>query len=109
MIDKIVVVDEAIDAIMADEADELDELDEADEAGIVEAPDVPDLLLPFSLTKCSVLLSKDKVYFGNRGDMRNNKLLMARSRDELDKLIEAEGANNNQLRGCYLSSLITWN
>ena len=97
-IDKIVVTDEAIDAIVVNEADELDELDEAKKAIISgKVVVVADLLLPFSLTKCSVLLSKDKVYFGNRGDMRNNKLLMARSRDELDKLIEAEGANNNQL------------
>jgi hypothetical protein len=58
MIGKIVAADEAIDAIMADEADELDELDEADEAGIVMAPDVPDLLLPFSLTKCCIVLRR---------------------------------------------------
>ena len=97
-IDKIVVTDEAIDAIVADEADELDELDEADEAIISgEVVVVADLLLPFSLTKFSAFFSEDKVYFGNRVDVRNNKLLMARSRDELDKLVEAEGANNNQL------------
>ena len=83
MIGKIVAANEAIDAILADEADELDELDEANKAGIVMAPDVPDLLLPFSLTKCSALFSEDKVYFGNRVDVSNNKLLMARSQDEL--------------------------
>ena len=70
MIDKIIAANEAIDAIVADEADELDELDEADKAGIIEAPDVPDLLLPFSLTKCSALFSEYMVYFGNRVDVR---------------------------------------
>jgi hypothetical protein len=109
MIGKIVAADEAIDAIVADEADELDELDEADKAGIAGEADVADLLLPFSLTKFSAFFSKDKVYFGICVDVRNNKLLMARSRDELDKLVEAKGANNYQLRGCYLRSLITWN
>ena len=68
------------------------------------------MLSQFSLTKYSAFLSKDKVYFGIRVDVHNNKLLMARSRDELDKLVDAKGANNNQLvRGCSLSSLITWN
>ena len=68
------------------------------------------MLSQFSLTKYSAFLSKDKVYFGIRVDVHNNKLLMARSRDELDKLVDAEGANNNQLvRGYSLSSLITWN
>ncbi len=57
--------------------------------------------LPFSLTKCSeAFFSEDKAYFGIRVDVCNNKLLMVRSRDELDKLVEVEGANNNQLRGC---------
>ena len=97
MIDKIVAANEAIDAIVADEADELDKLDEANEAGIAGEADVADLLLPFSLTTFSAFFSKDKVYFGICVDVRNNKLLMARSRDELDKLVEAEGANNNQL------------
>ncbi len=109
LMDKIVAADEAIDAIAADEADELDNFDEADEAGIAGEADVADLLLPFSHTKFSAFFSEDKVYFGNRVDVRNNKLLMARSRDELDKLVEAKGANNNQLRDCYLSSLITRN
>jgi len=35
--------------------------------------------------------------------------MVTRSRDELDKLVEAEGINNNQLQGSSLSSLITWN
>ncbi len=94
---------------MADKADELDELDEADEAGIAGKADVANLLLPLSLTKCSAFFSKYKVYFGICVDVCNNKLLVARSRDEFDKLVEAKSANNNQLRGCYLSSLITWN
>ena len=109
MIDTIVAADEAIDAIVANEADELDELDEADEASIAGEADVASLLLPFSITKCSAFFSEDKVYFGIRVDVGNNKLLVARSQDELDKLVEAEGANNNQLQGCSLSSLITWN
>jgi len=109
MMDKIVAADEAIDAIVADEADELDDFDEADKAGIAGEADVADLLLSFSLTKFSAYFSKDKVCFGNHVDIRNNKLLMARSRDDLlDKLVEAKGAKNNQLRDCYLSSLITW-
>ena len=41
--------------------------------------------------------SEDKAYFGIHVDVCNNKLLMVRSRDELDKLVEVEGANNNQL------------
>ncbi len=86
---------------MAYKADELDELDEANKAGIAGKADVANLLLPFSLTKCSEFFSKDKGYFGIR--------LVARSQDELDELIEAEGANNNQLQGGSLSSLITWN
>jgi hypothetical protein len=109
MIDTIVAADEAIVAIVVDKADELDELDEADEAGIAVEADVANLLLPFSLTKCSAFFSKDKVYFGIRVDVGNNKLLVARSQDELDMLVEAKGANNNQLEGCSLSSLITWN
>jgi hypothetical protein len=72
-------------------ADELDELDEANGADISNE-------LPFSLTKCSkAFFSKDKAYFGIHVDVCNNKLLMVRSRDELDKLVEVEGANNNQL------------
>ncbi len=68
--------------------------DEADRADISDE-------LPFSLTKCSkAFFSKDKAYFGIHVDVCNNKLLMVRSRDELDKLVEVEGANNNQLRGC---------
>ncbi len=99
MIDKIVAAVEAIDAIVADKADELDKLDEADKAGIASKADVAGLFLPFSLTKCSAVFSKDKVYFGICVDVRNNKLLVAKSRDELDKLVEVEtkGANNNQL------------
>jgi len=106
---KAVEANEANEAIMANEAAELDELDVADEAGIAGKADVANLLLPFSLTKCSAFFSKDKVYFGIRVDVCNTKLLVARSRDELDKLIEAKVPNNNQLRGCSLSSLITWN
>ena len=101
MINKIVAANEAIDAIVADKADELDKLDETDEAGIAGEADVANLLLPFSLTKCSAFISKDEVYFGIRVDVRNNKLLVARSQDELDKLVESKGANN--------SSLVTWN
>ena len=70
--------------------------DEANSTGISGKADVANLLLPFSLTKCSAFFSKDKVYFGIRFNVCNNKLLVARSRDELDKLIEAKGANNNQ-------------
>ncbi len=96
--------DEVVEAIVTKEIDVADEaivIDVTDKANYVEMP----LLPPFSLA----FFSEDKVYFGIRVDVRNNKLLMARSRDELDKLVEAEGANNNQLRGCSLSSLITWN
>ena len=76
---------------VTDTADELDELDEADRADISDE-------LPFSLTKCSeAFFSKDKANFGIHVDVCNNKLLVARSRDELDKLVEAEGANNNHL------------
>ncbi len=98
---KAVEANEAKDAIMADKADELNVLNEADKAGIANEADVAKLLLPFSLTKCFAFFSEDKGYFGIR--------LMARSQDELDKLIEAKGANNNQLWGGSLSSLITWN
>ena len=71
--------------------DELDELDEADGADISDE-------LPFSLTKCSeAFFSEDKANFGIHVDVCNNKLLVARSRDELDKLVEAKGTNNNQL------------
>ncbi len=98
---KAVEANEAKDAIVANEADELNELDEVNEAGIANEADVAELLLPFSLTKCSAFFSKDKGYFGI--------WLMARSQDELNKLVEAKGANNNQLRGGSLSSLITWN
>jgi len=88
---------------VTDMADELDELDEADGADISDE-------LPFSRTKCSeAFFSEDKANFGIHVDVCNNKLLVARSRDELDKLVEAKGANNNQLRGCSLRSLITWN
>jgi hypothetical protein len=83
-------------AIVADKADELNELNEADEAGIADEADVAKLLLSFSLTKCSALFSKDKGYFGI--------WLMTRSQDELNKLVEAKGANYSSL-----SSLITWN
>ena len=105
---------EAIDAkeAEADETDEADEAnvsDEANSTGISGKADVTNLLLPFSLTKCSAFFSEDKAYFGIRFNVCNDKLLVARSRDELDKLVEAEDANNNQLRGCSLSSLITWN
>jgi hypothetical protein len=96
---KAVEANEAKDAIVANEADELNELDDADEASTTNKADVTKLLLPFSLMKCSAFFSKDKGYFGIR--------LMARSQDELNKLIEAKGANNNQLRGGSLSSLIT--
>jgi hypothetical protein len=76
---------------VTDTADELDDLDEADGADISNE-------LPFSLTKCSeAFFSKDKANFGIHVDVCNNKLLVARSRDELDKLVEVEGANNNQL------------
>ena len=102
-------VNEANDTIMADKADELDELDEADEAGIVSKADVANLLLPFSLTNVLHSSPKIRYIFGMCVDVRNNKLLVARSQDELDKFIEVEGANNNQLQGCSLSSLITWN
>jgi len=84
-------------------ADELNELDEADGADISDE-------LPFSLTKCSeAFFSEDKANFGIHVDICNNKLLVARSGDEIDTLVEAKGTNNNQLRGCSLSSLITWN
>ncbi len=96
---KAVEANEAKDAIVANEADELNKLDEANEAGIANEADVTKLLLPFSLTKCSAFFSKDKGYFGIQ--------LMARSLDELNKLVEAKGTNNNQLRGGSLSSLIT--
>ncbi len=86
---KAVEANEAKDAIVADKADELNELDEADKAGIANEADVAELLLPFSLTKCSAFFSKDKGCFGI--------WLMARSQDELNKLVEAKGANNNQL------------
>ena len=101
---------EAIDAeeAKADKADEA-ESDQANLTGISSKADVTNLLLPFSLTKCSAFFSEDKVYFGIRFNVCNNKLLVTRSRDELDKLVEAEGANNNQFRVCSLSSLITWN
>ncbi len=99
--DKVVAADEAKDVIVAYKADELDELDEADKASIASKADVANLLLPFSLTKCSAFFSKDEGYFGI--------WLVARSQDELNELVEAEGANNNQLRGGSLSSLITWN
>ncbi len=126
MINKIVGANEAIDtneaddtneAIDAEEAD-ADKADEANEAnvsdevnltGISGKADVTNLLLLFSLTKCSAFFSEDKVYFGICFNVCNNKLLVARSHDELDKLVEAKGANNNQLRCCSLSSLITWN
>ena len=76
---------------MTDMADELDEPDEADGADIFDE-------LPFSLTKCSeAFFSKDKAYFGIHVDVCNNKLLMARSQDEIDKLVEVQGANNNHL------------
>ena len=57
------------------------------------------VLPQFSLTKCSAFFSKDKVYFEICVDVRNNKLLVVRSRDELDKLVEVEakGTNNNHL------------
>jgi len=97
MINKIVAANEAIDAIVADKADELDKLDETDEAGIAGEADVANLLLPFSLTKCSAFFSEDKVYFGIRFNVCNNKLLVARSRDELDKLVESKDANNSSL------------
>ncbi len=105
---------EAIDAKeaeanKADETDKANESDEANSTGISGEADVTNLLLPFSLTKCSAFFSEDKVYFGIRVNVCNNKLLVTRSRNELDKLVEAEGANNNQFRGCSLSSLITWN
>jgi len=88
---------------VTDKADELDELDEADGADISNE-------LPLSLTKCSeAFFSEDKANFGIHVDVCNNKLLVARSRYELDKLVEAKGTNNNQLRGCSLSSFITWN
>ncbi len=86
---KAIEANEAKDAIMANKADELNELDEADEAGIADEADVAKLLLPFSLTKCSAFFSKDKGYF--------RIWLMARSQDELNKLVETKGANNNQL------------
>jgi hypothetical protein len=86
---KAVEANEAKDAIMANEADELNKLDEADKAGITNEADVTKLLLPFSLTKCSAFFSEDKGYFGI--------WLMARNQDELNKLVEAKGANNNQL------------
>ncbi len=98
---KAVEANKAKDAIMANKADELNELDEANKAGIANEADVAELLLPFSLMKCSAFFSKDKGYFGIR--------LMARSQDELNKLVVAKGTNNNQLRGGSLSSLITWN
>ena len=78
------------EVIAVDEAD----TDEADRADISNE-------LPFTLTKCfEAFFSKDNAYFGIHVDVCNNKLLMARSRDELDKLVEVEGANNNQLRDC---------
>jgi hypothetical protein len=86
---KAIEANEAKDAIVANEADELNKLNEANKAGIVDEADVAKLLLPFSLTKCSAFFSKDKGYFGI--------WLMARSQDELNKLVEAKGANNNQL------------
>jgi hypothetical protein len=98
---KAVEANEAKDAIVANEADELNELDGANEAGIANKADVAKLLLSFSLTKCSAFFSKDIGYFGI--------WLMARSQDELNKLVEVEGANINQLRGGSLISLITWN
>jgi hypothetical protein len=97
---KAVEANEAKDAIVANEADELNELDEANEAGLANKADVAKLLLPFSLTKCSAFFSEDKGYFGI--------WLIARSQDELNKLVEANGANNNQHQGGSLSSLITW-
>ncbi len=79
---------------MTDMADELGELNEADGADISDE-------LPFSLTKCSeALFSEDKANFGIHVDVCTNKLLVARSRDELDKLVEFEGTNIIQLRGC---------
>ncbi len=99
--DKVVAANEAKDAIVAYKADELGKLDEANKAGIASKADVADLLLPFSLTKRSAFFSEDKGYF--------EIWLLARSQDELDEFIEAEGANNNQLQGGSLSSLITWN
>ncbi len=101
MTSKAVEANEAKDAIVADKADELNKLNEADKAGIADKADVAKLLLPFSLTKCSAFFSEDKGYFGI--------WLMARSQDELDKLVEAKGAHNNQLRSGSSSSLITWN
>ena len=99
---------EEAEADKADEAEEANVSDEANSTGISGKADVTNLLLPFSLTKCSAFFSKDEVYFGICFNVCNNKLLVARSRDELDKLVEAEGTNNNQLQGCSLSSLITW-
>ena len=100
---------EEAEADKADEAEEANVSDEANSTVISSKADVTNLLLPFSLTKCSAFFSEDKVYFGIRFNVCNNKLLVTRSRDELDKLVEAEGPNNNQFRGCFLCSLITWN
>ncbi len=86
---KAVEANEAKDSIAANKADELNKLDEANKAGIANKADVAKLLLPFSLTKCSAFFSKEKGYFGI--------WLMARSQGELNKLVEAKDANNNQL------------
>ncbi len=85
---KAIEANEAKDAIVANKADELNKLDEADKAGIADKADVAELLLPFSLTKCSAFFSKDKGYFVI--------WLMARGQDEPNKLVEVKGANNNQ-------------
>ena len=91
-VEEAVVVDDDNGTAKAnDVTDMADELDEANGADISNE-------LPFSLTKCSeAFFSEDKAYFGIHIDVCNNKLLMVRSRDELDKLVEVEGANNNQL------------
>ena len=100
VIEEIVGANEAIDtneaidaeeaeANEADEADEASVADEANSTGISGKADVTNLLLPFSLTKCSAFFSDDKVYFGIRFNVCNDKLLVARSRDELVLLFES--------------------
>ena len=97
VINEFVGANEAIDTNEAADSNEAIDAKEAE----ADKADETDELLPFSLTKCSAFFSEDKVYFGIRFNVCNNKLLVTRSRDELDKLVEAEGANNNQFGGPF--------
>ena len=80
-------------AVKANETNKIDEIFMTNEANVINKITVanPIWFCPclYSLTKCSAFFSKDEGYFGI--------WLVARSQDELDKLVVAKGANNNQL------------